>query len=110
MFENLDEIVWVKSLFFKVDGYLDVYDIYSFVCECVVFGYGIYFMFNEWVCLGESGVMVVFCLIFNLFLGSGFFDMIVVCVNKVYVVMVMDVGVGIMFNMFKIYGDVYKVS
>jgi len=108
--ENLDEIAWVKSLFPKADGYLDVYDTYSLVRERAVFGHGIHLTPNEWARLGESGATVAFCPTSNLFLGSGLFDMTAARANKVHVAMATDVGAGTTFNMFKTYGDAYKVS
>ena len=108
--ENLDEIAWVKSLFPKADGYLDVYDTYNLVRERAVFGHGIHLTPNEWARLGESGATVAFCPTSNLFLGSGLFDMTAARANKVHVAMATDVGAGTTFNMFKTYGDAYKVS
>ena len=108
--ENLDEIAWVKSLFPQADGYLDVYDKYNLVRERAVFGHGIHLTPDEWGRLGESGATVAFCPTSNLFLGSGLFDMTAARANKVHVAMATDVGAGTTFNMFKTYGDAYKVS
>ncbi|GFD96379.1 guanine deaminase [Alteromonas sp. KUL156] len=108
--ENLDEIAWVKRLFPSADGYLDVYDTHNLVRERAVFGHGIHLTPNEWARLGESGATVAFCPTSNLFLGSGLFDMTAARANKVHVAMATDVGAGTTFNMFKTYGDAYKVS
>ncbi len=75
-----------------------------------MFGHGIHLTPNEWARLGESGATVAFCPTSNLFLGSGLFDMTAARANKVHVAMATDVGAGTTFNMFKTYGDAYKVS
>lgn len=108
--ENLDEIAWVKSLFPQADGYLDVYDKYNLVRERSTFGHGIHLTPTEWARLGESGATIAFCPTSNLFLGSGLFDMTAARANNVHVAMATDVGAGTTFNMFKTYGDAYKVG
>lgn len=109
LFENYDEIVWVNILYLDCEDYLVVYEKYYMVCKCVVFGYCIYLLDSEWQCMGVQGVIVVFCLILNLFLGSGLFDMVKVNQFNVLVILVIDVGGGISFSMFKIFGEVYKI-
>ncbi|MEM7419801.1 MAG: guanine deaminase [Pseudomonadota bacterium] len=108
--ENLDEIAWVKSLFPKAEGYLDVYDKFNLVSERAVFGHGIHLTPNEWARLGEANASIAFCPTSNLFLGSGLFDMSAARANNVHVALATDVGAGTTFNMFKTYGDAYKVS
>ncbi|BCO18675.1 guanine deaminase [Alteromonas sp. KC3] len=108
--ENLDEIAWVKSLFPKAEGYLDVYDKFNLVRERAVFGHGIHLTPNEWARLGEANASIAFCPTSNLFLGSGLFDMNAARANNVHVALATDVGAGTTFNMFKTYGDAYKVS
>ena len=108
--ENLDEIAWVKQLFPNASGYLDVYDKFNLVRERAVFGHGIHLNADEWARLGESNASIAFCPTSNLFLGSGLFDMASAKANDVHVALATDVGAGTTFNMFKTYGDAYKVS
>lgn len=108
--ENLDEIAWVKQLFPSASGYLDVYDKFNLVRERAVFGHGIHLDADEWARLGESNASIAFCPTSNLFLGSGLFDMTAAKANGVHVALATDVGAGTTFNMFKTYGDAYKVS
>lgn len=108
--ENLDEIAWVKQLFPSASGYLDVYDKFNLVRERAVFGHGIHLNADEWARLGESNASIAFCPTSNLFLGSGLFDMTAAKANGVHVALATDVGAGTTFNMFKTYGDAYKVS
>jgi guanine deaminase len=108
--ENLDEIAWVKQLFPNAAGYLDVYDKFNLVRERAVFGHGIHLNADEWARLGESNASIAFCPTSNLFLGSGLFDMALAKANDVHVALATDVGAGTTFNMFKTYGDAYKVS
>ncbi|BFT30678.1 guanine deaminase [Alteromonas sp. D210916BOD_24] len=108
--ENLDEIAWVKRLFPRAEGYLDVYDNYNLVRERSVFGHGIHLTSQEWARLGETNATVAFCPTSNLFLGSGLFDLTTARAHNVHVALATDVGAGTTFNMFKTYGDAYKVS
>ena len=108
--ENLDEIAWVKQLFPSASGYLDVYDKFNLVRERAVFGHGIHLNADEWARLGESNASIAFCPTSNLFLGSGLFDITAAKANGVHVALATDVGAGTTFNMFKTYGDAYKVS
>lgn len=108
--ENRDEIAWVNSLFPHADGYLDVYDKHHLVRERSVFGHGIHLNQDEWVRLGEANATLAFCPTSNLFLGSGLFNMEQAKANNVHVALATDVGAGTTFNMFKTYGDAYKVS
>ena len=108
--ENLDEIAWVKRLFPRAEGYLDVYDNYNLVRERSVFGHGIHLTSQEWARLGETNATVAFCPTSNLFLGSGLFDLATARAHNVHVALATDVGAGTTFNMIKTYGDAYKVS
>lgn len=108
--ENHDEIAWVKSLFPSANGYLDVYDKYNLVRERAVFGHGIHLNQEEWERLGEARATIAFCPTSNLFLGSGLFNMEQARASNVHVALATDVGAGTTFNMFKTYGDAYKVS
>lgn len=108
--ENVDEIAWVKSLFPKASGYLDVYDKYNLVRPRAVFGHGIHLSSDEWQRLGEADATLAFCPTSNLFLGSGLFDLQTARANNVHVALATDVGAGTSFSMLKTYGDAYKVS
>ncbi|ANB26795.1 guanine deaminase [Alteromonas stellipolaris] len=108
--ENVDEIAWVKTLFPKASGYLDVYDKYNLVRPRAVFGHGIHLSSDEWQRLGEAEATLAFCPTSNLFLGSGLFDLQTAKENNVHVALATDVGAGTSFSMLKTYGDAYKVS
>lgn len=109
LLENFKEIEWVKELFFECSGYLDVYDYYGLFGLCLVFVYGVYLCDGECQCLVEIGLVVVFCLIFNLFFGSGLFDLLKLECYKVKVGFGIDVGVGISFFQLQFLNEVYKV-
>lgn len=66
----------VFGLFFDVKSYIDVYDKVGLFGLWLLFGYCIYLSEDEFYCLVEIGFVVVFCLMFNFFIGSGFFDLV----------------------------------
>ena len=107
--ENQKEIDWVKSLFPERDGYLDVYDHYGLVRERAVFGHCIHLRDNEWQRMAQAGATVAFCPTSNLFLGSGLFPIDKARQYRVPVTLATDVGAGTTFNLFRTYGEAYKV-
>lgn len=107
--ENQQEIAWVKSLFPERDGYLDVYDHYGLVRPRGVFGHCVHLTDKEWARMAKAGATIAFCPTSNLFLGSGLFPLDTARKYKVPVTLATDVGAGTTFNMFKTYGEAYKV-
>jgi len=107
--ENQKEIDWVKQLFPERDGYLDVYDHYGLVRERAVFGHCVHLTDSEWQRMADAKATIAFCPTSNLFLGSGLFDMNKARTLKVPVTLATDVGAGTTFNMFRTYGEGYKV-
>lgn len=108
--ENMDEIEWVKSLYPDTDGYLDVYDKYHMVRPRAVFGHCIHLTDHEWQRLGESGATAAFCPTSNLFLGSGLFNLDKARAVEANLALASDVGAGTSFNMFRTYGEGYKIA
>lgn len=107
--ENLEEINWVKQLFPERRGYLDVYDHYGLVRERSVFGHCVHLEDSEWQRMAEANATIAFCPTSNLFLGSGLFNLDKARSLKVPVTLATDVGAGTTFNMFRTYGEGYKV-
>ena len=108
--ENHSEIAWVKELFPRHKTYLDVYDHYNMVHSRSLFGHCLHLEDTEWARLAEAGATAVFCPTSNLFLGSGLFNMEKAMQHNVSIALATDVGAGTTFNMFKTYGEAYKVG
>lgn len=107
--ENKKEIAWVNSLFPERNGYLDVYDHYGLVRPRAVFGHCVHLTDNEWHRMAEAQATIAFCPTSNLFLGSGLFPIQRAREYNVPVTLATDVGAGTTFNLFRTYGEGYKV-
>ncbi len=107
--ENQKEIQWVQQLFPERNGYLDVYDHYGLVRERSVFGHCLHLTEQEWQRMADARATIAFCPTSNLFLGSGLFDYQKAKTLKVPVTLATDVGAGTTFNLFRTYGEAYKV-
>ena len=110
--ENLQEINWVKELFPKHKGYLDVYDSFGLVGERAIFGHGIHLTDNEWQRIFESGSSIAHCPTSNEFLGSGLFPF-----EKAYkknqmvkVGLATDIGAGTSFSQLQSMNESYKIA
>ncbi|MFT4940422.1 MAG: guanine deaminase [Paraglaciecola sp.] len=108
--ENHDEVKWVKSLYPKHHGYLDVYDHFKLLRPGAVFGHCLHLEEHEWQRMAESGATIAFCPSSNLFLGSGLFDLKYAESHKIPVALASDVGGGTSFSMLRTMGEAYKVG
>jgi guanine deaminase len=108
--ENHDEISWVKSLYPKHLGYLDVYDHFKLLRPGAVFGHCLHLEQQEWQRMAESGATIAFCPSSNLFLGSGLFDLKYAEEQLIPVALATDVGGGTSFSMLRTMGEAYKVG
>jgi guanine deaminase len=108
--ENHAEIKWVKSLYPKHLGYLDVYDHFKLLRPGAVFGHCLHLEQHEWQRMAESGATIAFCPSSNLFLGSGLFDLKYAEDQKIPVALASDVGGGTGFSMLRTMGEAYKVG
>ncbi|UVE16411.1 guanine deaminase [Pseudomonas sp. LS44] len=107
--ENRAEIEWVKELFPKRSGYLDVYDHYQLIGPRAVFAHGVHLCDAECQRLAETGSAVAFCPTSNLFLGSGLFDLEKLEQHGVRVGLGTDVGAGTSFSQLQSLNEAYKV-
>lgn len=108
--ENKGEVEWVKRLFPNKQSYLDVYDHYNMVHSRALFGHCLHLTEQEWQRLSQAKATAVFCPSSNLFLGSGLFSLAQAKKYKAPIALASDVGAGSSFNMFKNYGDAYKIG
>ncbi len=108
--ENHGEVEWVKQLFPKSKSYLDVYDQHNMVHERSLFGHCLHLSEHEWERLADAKATSVFCPSSNLFLGSGLFSLEEAYQYNVPIALASDVGAGTSFNMFRNYGDAYKIG
>ncbi|MFY2507549.1 guanine deaminase [Vibrio pectenicida] len=107
--ENLKEIEWVKELFPKRAGYLDVYDHYGLLHKRSVFAHGIHLSDHECQRLAETDSAIAFCPTSNLFLGSGLFKLSKLESYKIKVGMGTDIGAGTSFSILQTMNEAYKV-
>jgi guanine deaminase len=107
--ENHSEIAWVKSLYPKYTGYLDVYDHFNLLRPKAVYGHCLHLEEQEWQRFAESGATIAFCPTSNLFLGSGLFNFKHAEQLNIPVALASDVGGGTSFSMFRTLGEAYKV-
>jgi guanine deaminase len=107
--ENRKEIEWVKALFPKRKGYLDVYDHHKLIGPRAVFAHGVHLCNEECQRLAETGSAVAFCPTSNLFLGSGLFDLNKLEAHGVRVGLGTDVGAGTSFSQLQSLNEAYKI-
>ena len=109
LFENKDEIAWVKSLYPDRKNYLDVYHHYGLTGKNSVFAHCVHLEEQEWDCLRDSGSSIAFCPTSNLYLGSGLFNLKKAWHKQIKVGMGTDIGAGTTFNMLQTLNEAYKV-
>ncbi len=72
--ENLDEIVWARTLFPDSRSYLAIYDDHGLMRRRSIYAHCIHFHDEDRVLMRQRGSAAAVCPTSNLFLGSGFFD------------------------------------
>jgi guanine deaminase len=110
--ENKGEVAWVKELFPKRKGYLDVYDHHHLCRPRAVFGHGIHLSEEELGCMHRTGSAIAHCPTSNFFLGSGFFN-IERAMKKnrpVRVGLGTDLGAGTSFSIMLTLNEAYKAA
>ncbi len=109
--ENLSEVEWVKSLFPRNEGYLDVYHSYHLTGPLSVFAHSIHLTDKEMQTMHDTDSAIAFCPTSNLFLGSGLFKIREAkkAGREIKVGMGTDVGAGTSFNMLETLNEAYKV-
>ena len=108
--ENLDEIAWVKSLFPKQSGYLDVYDHFGLTGRRSIFAHSIHLTDAEVAVMVKSGSVAAFCPTSNLFLGSGLFPLEKYRSRGMNIALGTDIGAGTSFSILQTLGEAYKVA
>ena len=108
--ENPNEIAWVKELFPRQKGYLDVYHHYGLTGSKSVFAHSVHLEEQEWDCMHETDSAIAFCPTSNLFLGSGLFPLKKTWEKQVRVGMGTDIGAGTSFCHLQTVNEAYKVQ
>ncbi|WP_154222741.1 guanine deaminase [Marinicella rhabdoformis] len=110
--ENKGEIEWVKSLYPKCKGYLDVYDKYQQLGPRAIYGHGVWLSESELQRCHETGTAIAHCPTSNQFLGSGLFDLknATQAERPVRVGLATDLGAGTSFSMLQTLNETYKVA
>jgi guanine deaminase len=110
--ENEAELAWVRDLFPKADGYLDVYHRAGLTGRRAIFGHAVHLTEAEFDCCHRTGSALAHCPTSNLFLGSGMFRAFEakrpsrpVCVG-----LGTDLGAGTSFSQLRTLGEAYKVA
>jgi guanine deaminase len=110
--ENLAEVDWIRDLFPKRDGYLDVYAHAGLAGERSVFGHAIHVSEAELCTCHATGSALSHCPTSNLFLGSGLFRLFDAMnpARPVRVGLGTDVGAGTSLSQLRTLGEAYKVA
>lgn len=110
--ENKDEIAWVKELFPKQKGYLDVYDHFGLTGKRAVYAHGVHLTENEMQHCHDTGTAISHCPTSNLFLGSGLFPLQSAKDPKrpIEVGLGTDIGAGTSFSLLQTMNEAYKVA
>jgi guanine deaminase len=108
--EQRDEVEWVRRLYPKTNGYLDVYDRYGMLRKRAVYAHCIHIDGAERQRMAQTGAAAAFCPSSNLYLGSGLFDIAAADAAGMPFAMATDVGGGNHFSMLRTLGDAYKVA
>lgn len=110
--ENLGEIAWVRSLFPKSRGYLDVYDKSGLLGPGAVLAHGVHLTAQERIRVVETHSAVAHCPTSNLFLGSGLFNMHQAksAKHNMTVGLGTDIGAGTSFSLLSTMNEAYKVA
>lgn len=107
--ENLDEVAFVRKLYPKHKGYLDVYEDMGLLGRYTTLAHGIYLETPEYERLRETGTQIAHCPTSNLFLGSGLFDL-PKTLSYTGVSIATDVGAGTSLSMLVTLSEAYKVQ
>jgi guanine deaminase len=110
--ENRDEVAWVRKLFPRRKGYLDVYDHFGLVGRRSMLAHGVHLTETELRRCHESGAAIAHCPASNVFLGSGLFHLHDAKSRKrpVDVALGSDVGAGTTFSMLRAMGEARGVA
>ena len=110
--ENLGEIAWVRSLFPKSSGYLDVYDTSGLLGPGAVLAHGVHLTLPERIRVAETHSAVAHCPTSNLFLGSGLFHVHQAknLHHNMTVGLGTDIGAGTSFSILSTMNEAYKVA
>lgn len=110
--ENLGEIAWVRSLFPKNGGYLDVYDKSGLLGPGAVLAHGVHLTAQERIRVVETRSAVAHCPTSNLFLGSGLFHVHQAknVKHNMTVGLGTDIGAGTSFSLLSTMNEAYKVA
>ena len=107
--ENLAEIAFVRELYPKHTGYLDVYHAMGLLGRRTTLAHGIYLDTPEYEVLRDTGTQIAHCPTSNLFLGSGLFDLSKT-LRYTGVSIATDVGAGTSLSMLTTLSEAYKVQ
>jgi guanine deaminase len=110
--ETRGEVAWVKELFPKRAGYLDVYAHHGLLGRRTIYGHGIHLTEDELQLAHETGTALAHCPTSNLFLGSGSFHLgnAKKKARPVRVGLATDLGAGTTFSMLQTLNEAYKVA
>ena len=110
--ENRQEVAWIRRLFPKRKGYLDVYDHYGLLGRRAVYGHGIWLTEAELLRCHQTGTAIAHCPTSNFFLGSGCLDLgnALAPTRPVRVGLATDLGAGTSFSMLQTMNEAYKAA
>lgn len=110
--ETRREVAWVRKLFPRRKGYLDVYDHYGLLGRRAIYGHGIWLSEAELRRCHQSGTAIAHCPTSNAFLGSGCFDLgnALKTARPVRVGLATDLGAGTSFSMLQTMHEAYKAA
>jgi guanine deaminase len=110
--ESRSEVAWVKELYPKRKGCLDVYDHYRQLGPRSIYGHGIWLTERELQRCHETGTAIAHCPTANEFMGSGLFNLenAIRSERPVRVGLATDVGAGTSFSMLQTLNEAYKVA
>ena len=107
--ENREEVAFVRELYPKHKGYLDVYEDMGLLGRYTNCAHGIYLENPEYERLRATGTQIAHCPTSNLFLGSGLFDL-PKTLGYTGVSIATDVGAGTSLSMLVTLSEAYKVQ
>ncbi len=107
--ENRDEVAFVRKLYPKHKGYLDVYEDMGLLGRYTTLAHGIYLETPEYERLRATCTQIAHCPTSNLFLGSGLFDL-PKTLSYTGVSIATDVGAGTSLSMLVTLSEAYKVQ
>ncbi len=110
--ENRAEVAWIKRLFPRRRGYLDVYDHFGLLGRRAIYGHGVWLTEAELRRCHETGTAIAHCPTSNFFLGSGAFDVFRAKRKSrpVRIGLATDLGAGTSFSMLQTMNEAYKAA